>query len=518
MAGVVLITSGGALLGTAVAASAAATLSFTPTTPIGPPPDSLTVTVTGSGFKKSTEGGLFECSNVTPQPTIDVMMPTLGGSVDLGQVPVSCSSAQELKTNATGKFPKNTQFVLGSGVLGPPATGTDSAGTDATTDAAAYPCPPTSAQSSAACELLYIDKAAESASAPVSFSFQTTTTTTSTTSPSSCEKKSNSVTMKNPNPPGNTATVTVNPATCLVGGDSVTVTASNLVPNTLGSILECSTAGSNGIYADTPTTVSGIVSQGTMKVSALVGVPDKSGTLSIQLSSGPNATLNYTGVTVNGSDATFTGLTLGSGSGTLKTSAIVSTGQPYVVYLANAIPVSCTAVKTFTTAGDGSIPPNFQAFSIVQGTTGPPCTPAVGCTTDSDGNDPATDAAKFPCPPTAAQIAAGVGCVIALGDVGAAGAGGGDKVPVPIVFLAGGVPHAPTTTVPTAATAAPATAATSAAASSGTLAFTGPGPGLWALSISGLALIVAGGVLLVVVDAPRRLLLAITRRRDRSGD
>ncbi len=36
--------------------------------------------------------------------------------------------------------------------------------------------------------------------------------------------------------------------------------------------------------------------------------------------------------------------------------------------------------------------------------------------TDSTGGSPATDAAKFPCPPTAAQQAAGDTCVIAFGD------------------------------------------------------------------------------------------------------
>ena len=51
------------------------------------------------------------------------------------------------------------------------------------------------------------------------------------------------------------------------------------------------------------------------------------------------------------------------------------------------------------------------AFTVTTGTVGPP-----GTGTDSTGGDAATDAAKYPCPPTTAQQAAGDSCLITFGD------------------------------------------------------------------------------------------------------
>jgi len=48
---------------------------------------------------------------------------------------------------------------------------------------------------------------------------------------------------------------------------------------------------------------------------------------------------------------------------------------------------------------------------VTTGTTGPPATG-----TDSSGGNAASDAAKYPCPPTTAQQAAGDSCVVAFGD------------------------------------------------------------------------------------------------------
>jgi hypothetical protein len=130
------------------------------------------------------------------------------------------------------------------------------------------------------------------------------------------------------------------------------------------------------------------------------------------------------------------------------------------------------------------------------------------CTgTDSTGGNPYTDAAGYPCPPTAAQQAAGDTCVIAVGDTG------GDQVTVPISFNTA-VPVPPTTigteapTSPGHSTATTVAAAKTAAtkAASGSLAFTGSGPGLWWLALVGVLLMVLGGLLLTVVDQPRRML------------
>ncbi len=101
--------------------------------------------------------------------------------------------------------------------------------------------------------------------------------------------------------------------------------------------------------------------------------------------------------------------------------------QPVIVFLGNAVPVSCTAIVIVSTSASGTFGPS--AFTIKSGTTGPPdsigvptCTPVVtpttvipaGCTTT--GN-PQTDAAAYPCPPTPAQVTAGDECVLAIGDI-----------------------------------------------------------------------------------------------------
>jgi hypothetical protein len=98
-------------------------------------------------------------------------------------------------------------------------------------------------------------------------------------------------------------------------------------------------------------------------------------------------------------------------------------GQPTMSYLGATIPVSCSKPVIISTSATGTIPPADQAFTITEGTVGPPATG-----TDSSGGSAATDAALYPCPPTAAQLAAGDVCTIDVGDLGA------DRVGVPIWF------------------------------------------------------------------------------------
>jgi len=516
--GVSLVVIGGALLGTAIGASAAGksgTMSFTQTGPVTT--TQQIVVVTGSGFTASSVGALFECNTTTGQPTISVPVTVGKTTVTLSGIPVGCSPPTSLKTTSAGKFPATAAFGLAPGVLGPPATGTDSAGNDATKDAKNYPCPPYSNQSSAQCELMFTDAAGDTASQAITFNPTTTPTTTPTTVPTGCTPKANTASAPNDtvSPPTNPS-VTVDPATCLYGGKTVTVTTQGFQPNALGSILECNTDGSNGIYAGTPNATLSSLTE--VDVKGFLGTPAKTGSVTLQLTGGTYGTFSYTGVTVDTTAGTakFTGLTLttGSGSDTVLTNAIVNTGQPYIVYLGNAIPVSCTKVSTFSTQSDGTIAPQFQSFTVQQGTTGPPATG-----TDSAGNDAATDAANYPCPPTAAQIAAGDGCVIAVGDIS------GDKVPVPIQFAPNAQPE-PTTTTTAVETGASGSEGSgsgssgSSSGSSGTLAYTGPHPGLWVVGTIGALLLLAGGALLVLADVPRRLAFALRRsaRRPSGAD
>ncbi len=124
-------------------AAATGTITVTPSTGIQPS-GSTSVTVTGSGFAASSAGALVECNNDPAQPTIAV-----AGNA----TPVSCGPAPLgpngviVATTASGTF--SSPFTVTTGTVGPPGTGTDSTGGDAATDAAKYPCPPTTAQQAA---------------------------------------------------------------------------------------------------------------------------------------------------------------------------------------------------------------------------------------------------------------------------------------------------------------------------------------------------------------------------------
>ena len=87
-------------------------------------------------------------------------------------------------------------------------------------------------------------------------------------------------------------------------------------------------------------------------------------------------------------------------------------GQPTVVVGAVSFPVSCGVPIDLT--GDQQHPLDVVAAPLVisVGTAGPP----IGGI-DSDGTSAAADAVGFPCPPTAAEIAAGAECAIVAGDI-----------------------------------------------------------------------------------------------------
>jgi len=98
-------------------------------------------------------------------------------------------------------------------------------------------------------------------------------------------------------------------------------------------------------------------------------------------------------------------------------------GQPTVALpapISTTISVGCSPPsfsKIVSTSSTGTI---STTWTVLGPTVGPPCGPApdiVTCpTTDSAGNPPAMDAAKYPCPPTAAQQAAGDVCQLNYGD------------------------------------------------------------------------------------------------------
>ena len=149
-------------------ASATAVIQVSPSTELAA---NQTVAVTGSGYDASSTGAALECNNATGQATISV----LGNAI-----PVSCTNplANLQSTDSGGNL--SATFTIVTGIIGPPGTGTDSSGGDAATDAANYPCPPTSAQvaAGASCVISFGDQGGARATTPISFGSGTATTTT----------------------------------------------------------------------------------------------------------------------------------------------------------------------------------------------------------------------------------------------------------------------------------------------------------------------------------------------------
>ncbi|HUC96025.1 MAG TPA: neocarzinostatin apoprotein domain-containing protein [Candidatus Saccharimonadia bacterium] len=85
--------------------------------------------------------------------------------------------------------------------------------------------------------------------------------------------------------------------------------------------------------------------------------------------------------------------------------------QPTVMAFGNTVPVGCSNPLPYVVTTDSSGNLAATPFVVHTGTVGPP---AAG--TDSSGGSATTDAANYPCPPTAAQIAAGDTCQITFGD------------------------------------------------------------------------------------------------------
>jgi archaellum component FlaF (FlaF/FlaG flagellin family) len=246
-------------------------------------------------------------------------------------------------------------------------------------------------------------------------------------------------------------------------------------------------------------------------VTAVPGVNGNTGTATVVID---KVTCLVNGTMVHWS---ATGLLPLSGANSLGTSIECNSdpNQPTVTLLGNKIPVSCSNAlgQLFTPNSAGTA---SGTFTIAEGTTGPP---APG--KDSNGVGGNIDAALYPCPPTTAQtnLSPPDQCVLAVADTG------GDRVIIPLSFNlgAGVVPPVVPTTIATAAsgggtptTAAKAAKKAATKASSGSLAFTGTGPGLWWLALVGLLLMVFGGLLLTVVDQPRRLIRLVLQLVTRS--
>jgi len=234
-----------------------------------------------------------------------------------------------------------------------------------------------------------------------------------------------------------------------------------------------------------------------------------------QITVTPNTGLTD-GATVSVSASGFTD---GAGAVTECSSAMP---QPTIQVAGNDVPVSCT--NPFNNLKNVAGGVFSGSFVVHTGTIGPP---AQGV--DSAGKNAADDAAQFPCPPSAAQAAAGAKCIIAFGNANK------EQATADIAFQSSGgvsqgvevsVGGSTTTTV----TVAAATATTSTTVATqvlgnqvtqpagapppGEVARTGPGELTLALSIAGAALLDLGYLAHSSTRAPSRLLSRRRRRKE----
>jgi len=183
------VVGGCALLGLSAASYASGvtgTMTVSPSTGLT---NGATVTITGSGYADNSTGEILECNGASNEPYVS--------NSTTGQVSVGCT-APSLTTGLTHTSSTGTlsdTYTIKEGTVGPPCgqsgdiigtcPSTDSAGLNPTTDAANYPCPPTSAQQAqgVTCSLTFGDQAGDSGTATILFAGETTGTTTTTAAP-----------------------------------------------------------------------------------------------------------------------------------------------------------------------------------------------------------------------------------------------------------------------------------------------------------------------------------------------
>ena len=106
-------------------------------------------------------------------------------------------------------------------------------------------------------------------------------------------------------------------------------------------------------------------------------------------------------------DVTVSGSGLPSGGSGAISECSSASPQPTVVVHGVPTPVSCSRPRRVHFSANGTLAP--VGVHAVDGTVGPP-----GPGTDNSGSAASADAASYPCPPTAPQIAAGARCFLRL--------------------------------------------------------------------------------------------------------
>ena len=140
----------------ATASAAGATVTVTPATCLK---NGSVVAVTGSGFVPGDPGGITECSTAPGQPTISLV----GNAIQ-----VSCSSPVAGLQTVSPSGTISANFTVAEGTVGPPVSGKDSAGNDASADAQKYSCPSDVATGSG-CEIGFGDSPTQNVDVLITF-------------------------------------------------------------------------------------------------------------------------------------------------------------------------------------------------------------------------------------------------------------------------------------------------------------------------------------------------------------
>jgi hypothetical protein len=506
----VLVVMGSVILGTSMSAYAAASLTGSPTTGLS---NGSAVTLTGTGFAKSSIGNVLECNSDPNQPTVLV-----GGLVN-STISVSCTAPSlEALVTTTSKGAVSTVFDVVEGTVGPPCgaapaaatcPATDSAGNDPTADAALYPCPPTAAEQATGdvCQLTYGDEANDSASVNISFAASTTTTTAGATTTTTTG--------------GGTTTTEGATTTTTTGGTTTTeapTTTTSEAPTTT------TTAATTTTVAPTTTTTAGTTTT-TAPPTTITGAYE----LYCPNTPVGNIALNdaMTSATLSpaapsaGQSFSVTGYQTMVNLPASLASAAASLGGPSLMGAATtqidasgATPATTTEGPTnFSVPFPSPIPASGIALSL------PSTAATVGGFTATSSQITIQEDASASLTITVANSPLTLTCTAYANDAvpasGITTATPTGSPIAPVIAVAGGgststTTVAPVTTTTKAGTTSPTTSPSGGSqpvtSPSSSLAFTGVGPGVGLLGVIGGALILLGLALLVLVDAPRRAL------------
>jgi hypothetical protein len=119
-----------------------------------------TVVVSGSGFTPGATGAITECNSADGQPTVSLA----GDDIDVG-----CSDpVSHVVTISKPGGTFSSIFSVVAGTVGPPLSGVDSAGGQASADAAKYPCP-SNTTTGAGCTIGFGDSPTQAVVVPITF-------------------------------------------------------------------------------------------------------------------------------------------------------------------------------------------------------------------------------------------------------------------------------------------------------------------------------------------------------------